>query len=210
MANFDSFWSENATKNELKQFNCSSKDAFELRTKHKNPFYTSSEDETEDEDGMKTPKIALDNYRKMGQKSMQKTFGGEPTKKPIYLQLLLDGNVPVDQLMSMEMPQELKDELRDWEAKFPNLQVSGKCAGECRHSARDMRTLRQEIARNIAEEHLWPELKSVLSSKRFHEEKQQKHKKTLSKSKSPKVHKKGATSATAVGTVKLPPINRNF
>ncbi|KAI3407588.1 hypothetical protein GPALN_015027 [Globodera pallida] len=160
MENWDNFLPDDTHKHEFKQSSKSTKteNAFEMHKKLKNPLYTTTDDVDDNDDGMKTPKIGSPNYRQMGQKAMLRAFGGE-MNKPIYLQLLLDGKTPVEQLLNMEMPQELKDEVRDWDAKFPDLHVNGTCVGES-GTMRDMR-LRRQIARNIVHEYLWPEANSI-------------------------------------------------
>uniref|UniRef100_A0A914I5T6 Uncharacterized protein n=1 Tax=Globodera rostochiensis TaxID=31243 RepID=A0A914I5T6_GLORO len=191
MENWDNFLPDDTHKHEFKQSSKSTntENAFEMHKKPKNPLYTTTDDADDDDDGIKTPKIA-----------MLRAFGGE-INKPIYLQLLLDGKTPVEQLLNMEMPQELKDEVRDWDANFPDLHVNGTCVGE----SGTMRDMRRQIARNIVHEYLWPELQSVLSTKL--REEQRKLNQKMMKKKSPKPTKKDTKST---GTVKLPPINSKF
>jgi hypothetical protein len=56
--------------------------------------------------------------------------------------------------------EELKEELRDWNEKFPNLSIHGKSIGES-PELEERKQLRQIIGRRIVEMHLWPEANSL-------------------------------------------------
>jgi hypothetical protein len=61
-------------------------------------------------------------------------------------------------------PEELKDELRDWEEKFPNLTIRGRPIGKSRE-LQEREQLRRMVARSIVEDHLWPEAGRKLEKK---------------------------------------------
>ena len=77
-----------------------------------------------------------------------------------YLKWKCHVKLLINFILKIRFLEELKEELRDWDEKFPNLSVHGKSIGES-PELEERKQLRQIIGRRIVEMHLWPEANSL-------------------------------------------------